>query len=1100
MSSEGFIQVRRLSVWRLIFRTVAFYWRSHLCLALAVAACTAVVAGALAVGDSMRHTLQTLAAQRIGRIGYALSAGGRLFRQDLADKTATVPVLSLPGIAVSADGTRRVNGIHVLGVDSRFAGLAPSPGFPVLKDGTAALNVALAGRLGAQIGDEILVRVAGAQLAGELAWVPANETARSFHARVLAIIPDDQLGRFALENTQAPPLNVYIGLSNLQETLATPGQVNLLLAGPEAGAPAMLNAALEKAWSLPDMGLSLVELAGRNTFELRSRNIFLNATVERAAFAVSSQAVGVISYLVNDLSAGSHATPYSFVAGLDPPPPGIRVAPGELVVTDWLAEDLELTNGAAVTMKFFVMGPLRTLIETSAVFRVGNVVPLMDCADPTLMPEMPGVSESASCRDWDSGVPINLARIRPKDEAYWETWRGAPKAYIDLETARSLWSNRWGSLTSIRYPATAGVQADLEKRLATELGKSDRPAFVSVRDAARKSWSHSMDFGQLFLGLSVFLVVSTVCMMALLFRLVAEQRIEQAGLLSAVGIERWAAHGWLVAGSLLASAAGGAIGLPAGLLYAGGLLRWFETLWQPAGTLDLIFTVKAASLGIAWGTAFMLALGTAWGTARRFREKPIRALLDRLQLEDSCRRRRVRHLLWLCGAGLALAMAGLAAWKGRGADSAEKVGFFFVSGACLLILGVGALRWFVDTWGMSHPARLIDRADLARRNAGRHPGRSVLIAGTLACAVFLLVVVVLFQPRETDPKARQSGTGGYGLMIETVVPISTDLNSPAGRKAYGLGERELEGVRFLGFRIRPGDDAGCGNLGRAQEPRLLGVDPEVLRARGAFTFLKVLPGSPLKGGEPWSLLTVDYGADVVPAVADETTLMWGLGKAVGDELTAVDESGHSFRLRVVGMLENSILQGSFVIAEEALARRYPSIAGHSLFLADIPAGQEEALADLLGRRIRDEGAAVTSCARRLAEGGAVTVMYLKLFQALGGLGLLLGVVVVALVVVRNAWERRGELALLRAVGYSRSDVAGLLVGEQVWLVGWGLAVGVVAALAAVGPVLDLGQLLSALWPGLALMLGAVAAGGMAASILAAWAVTRSSPVKALREE
>jgi hypothetical protein len=450
----------------------------------------------------------------------------------------------------------------------------------------------------------------------------------------------------------------------------------------------------------------------------------------------------------------------------------------------------------------------------------------------------------------------------------------------------------------------------------------------------------------------------------------------------------------------------------------------------------------------------------------------------------------------LCGAGLALSVAAMAAWKGRGADSAQKVGFFFASGASLLVLGIGAMRWFVDTWGLSHTARLTDRADLARRNAGQQPGRSVLIAGMVACAVFLLVVVVLFQPHEAHPRARESGTGGFALMMETSVPITVNLGRPEGRKLYGLSSTEMDGIEVMGVRVRPGDDAGCGNLGRAQDPRLLGVDAAALAARGAFTFMKAIPDTTA----PWLLLEADLGPDVVPALADENTLMWGLGKSVGDELAYVDEQGRPFRLRFVGMLQNSVLQGGVVISERVLSARYPSLARQSLFLIDVPAGKEDALADWLGRRLRDEGAAVTLCAKRLAEGNAVTILYLKLFQTLGGLGLLLGVAVVALVVVRNAWDRQGELALLRAVGFSRRDVAGLLVGEQVWLVGWGLAVGVLAALAAVGPVLDADRLLASLWPGLTMMLAAVVMGGMAASALAAWAVTRSNPVTALREE
>ena len=183
-----------------------------------------------------------------------------------------------------------------------------------------------------------------------------------------------------------------------------------------------------------------------------------------------------------------------------------------------------------------------------------------------------------------------------------------------------------------------------------------------------------------------------------------------------------------------------------------------------------------------------------------------------------------------------------------------------------------------------------------------------------------------------------------------------------------------------------------------------------------------------------------------------------------------------------------------------MLERFPSLSGYGQFLIDVPEGRGQAVADLLTRQLRDQGAVVMPASVRLAELGAVTVMYLKLFQTLGGLGLLLGVVVVSAMVLRNAFERRGELAALRALGFSRRDVMGLLVGEQVWLVGWGIAVGMVSALAAVWPVMAGRDLATALWPGLVVMLAIVAVSGLAASAMAAWAATRSTPLDALRQE
>jgi ABC-type antimicrobial peptide transport system permease subunit len=84
---------------------------------------------------------------------------------------------------------------------------------------------------------------------------------------------------------------------------------------------------------------------------------------------------------------------------------------------------------------------------------------------------------------------------------------------------------------------------------------------------------------------------------------------------------------------------------------------------------------------------------------------------------------------------------------------------------------------------------------------------------------------------------------------------------------------------------------------------------------------------------------------------------------------------------------------------------------------------------------------------------AVENKYLEIFQSLGGLGLILGSIGLGLVVLRNVLERRGELAMLQAVGFNKITLKKMLFHEHGGLMLYGLACGVVSALVAVGPVL-----------------------------------------------
>src|SRR5439155_26523025 len=152
-------------------------------------------------------------------------------------------------------------------------------------------------------------------------------------------------------------------------------------------------------------------------------------------------------------------------------------------------------------------------------------------------------------------------------------------------------------------------------------------------------------------------------------------------------------------------------------------------------------------------------------------------------------------------------------------------------------------------------------------------------------------------------------------------------------------------------------------------------------------------------------------------------------------------------------LANSILQGNLLIAEDEFVARFPSEAGYRFFLIDAPTQDAVALSKVISRALRDTGLELTPATRRLAAFNAVQNTYLSTFQALGGLGLLLGSVGLGVVVMRNVFERRGELALLSAVGFHPRALKWLVMSEHGALLLLGLGVGLVAVLAAELPAL-----------------------------------------------
>ena len=243
---------------------------------------------------------------------------------------------------------------------------------------------------------------------------------------------------------------------------------------------------------------------------------------------------------------------------------------------------------------------------------------------------------------------------------------------------------------------------------------------------------------------------------------------------------------------------------------------------------------------------------------------------------------------------------------------------------------------------------------------------------------------------------------------------------------------------------------------------------------------------------------MDDGA--VPAIADATSLEYVLHAAVGDTLVVDGDTTHPIRLRIVGSLADSVLQGEILIAEGTFRFLFPDLAGFRLFLVSIPhptPERTEAATVALERSLDAFGFDAENTTTRLAAFHRVDSL-LSTFQALGGLGLLLGCVGVVAVVMRNVLERRRELALLGAAGFSGADLQRLIAIEHLTVIGAGLGIGLAAAAVAVAPVVaNRGG--GVPWHALAWVVP-VALAGLAAALGATRSLRRMKLVPSLRSE
>ncbi|HWP52507.1 MAG TPA: ABC transporter permease, partial [Pyrinomonadaceae bacterium] len=221
-------------------------------------------------------------------------------------------------------------------------------------------------------------------------------------------------------------------------------------------------------------------------------------------------------------------------------------------------------------------------------------------------------------------------------------------------------------------------------------------------------------------------------------------------------------------------------------------------------------------------------------------------------------------------------------------------------------------------------------------------------------------------------------------------------------------------------------------------------------------------------------------------------------KKLGDELLLTGNEG-PVRVRFVGALADSVFQSEVVMSEKSFRALFPDQQGYRFFLIDAPEREASTITALLEDRLADFGFDAVSTGERLANFHRVENTYLSTFQMLGGLGLVLGTLGMAAVLLRNVFERRKELALLRAVGYNSTHFATMVFAENALLLVLGLATGAICALLAIAPVFfERGGRLPNISLGFLLL--AVLLSGLIASLVATWAVLRSPLLPALRAE
>ncbi|HEY2249470.1 MAG TPA: FtsX-like permease family protein, partial [Planctomycetaceae bacterium] len=691
----------------LLVKTLAYHWRSNLAVWLGVVAGTAVIGGALIVGDSVRGSLREMTLARLGIVDYALT-GPRFITERLAQSIESDPVADEKKVFAAilltvsiekrvtgeAQATTRAGRVNLIAFDTESSPFFVEGG-PPLQGEELSVNDQLARDLEVEPGDSVLLSVElPADIPRDALLGKRNETVVEIPLTVRTVLGERASGaRFGLRPDQQMPSNAFVSLKLLRERLGLTGETGrgrdrrtgsprvntIFISVPEEGqgpdASAEFNQILHNHWQLDDLHLRIAANEKLQYLSLESERMILDRQTAKAAHEVA-QELGcsispVLAYITNEISLvgiddadraekDPKYSRYSIVAGLDPAlfaadtkppfgpfqfespadPPMLAEGDinrpegiGEIILNDWLAQDIGAKVGDIVRLTYYVVGSHGELPEEERQFKVRGIVALEGvAADRGLIPEVHGITDVNSFDEWDA--PFPMKKVTPRDEAYWPKYRATPKAFVTLKTAQHLWQSRYGDLTSLRIAPVSGKTLDESRELLTAaLLKQLKPEemgliFQPVKSQGLQAASGTTDFGGLFIGFSFFLILSAMILIGLLFRLGIERRSANVGLLLATGFSQKQVRRLLLGEGLAIVAAGGIAGVLAAVAYAALIVHCLKTWWIGAiGTRFLNLFIEPASLATGLAISVFAAVIAIWWGIRSLWKISPRGLL-----------------------------------------------------------------------------------------------------------------------------------------------------------------------------------------------------------------------------------------------------------------------------------------------------------------------------------------------------------------------------------------------------------------------------------------------------------------------------------------
>jgi putative ABC transport system permease protein len=596
---------------------------------------------------------------------------------------------------------------------------------------------------------------------------------------------------------------------------------------------------------------------------------------------------------------------------------------------------------------------------------------------------------------------------------------GATFALFDLATAESF-VGKPGFIDAVVVRGDGSVSdAELADRIQAALPADSQTETLTGAEITKEnqtSIEEGLSFFTIFLTAFSFIAMGVACFVIYnVFSITAAQRQRENALLRAIGAHRRQVSRAMLLESVVVGVIGSLLGLVAGIGVSLALKSFLGVLGIDFPSTSLQLLPRTVVLTLVLGT-LVTVLSAVLPALRTGRVSPLAAMRESAVENVGSSRKRILGGLIVAAVGAVGIIASL-------------------SGASFALLGIGVLLVWVGLLILGPVLALV-----AAKVIGAPVARTFKVTGRMAQGN---------ASRNPKRTSRAAAPVLIGVALVTAVALLA-----ATLKAQ---VREIFSEQFVGdYVVKTDDFTGFGGLSPDLADQLNGL-PEVAAAAGIGVKLAEVDGKkaqvtlvdPTTVGEVFDLhLTSGSYADLSTTsmmVSDKKAKDDGL--KIGDVLTVTLTGLGDLPLTIVGTYSSDELAGGYVVNRGLFTDTSSPYFDFSVFIITAPGVSASQAVAAMQPVVDQYGTGELQSRSQYIDDQAASInTLLALIYGLLALSIVIAAVGIVITLLLSVYERRREIALLRAVGMTRGQVRSTVRWESVITSMLGAVIGVLLGL------------------------------------------------------